>query len=418
MVPKDLHDVIVDVLAKSKTPLTVRQITDKISEERLWYRPKDGKLPPASQVSARVNNYKHLFQRNGIVTLRSSTVVEERIARLTYNLNGWTFPSGPEGKSKAKTSYETKNGYGHEEWLFDFSKIIDGYHYGFLQPINANHAKYIGSTFNIHLYTVNSTTKEKLWIGKLNGVEVIDEITSKKIKAAYQKKGWFSEMKNELKDLKLDERTLDKWKGIYLFNVRFKPEDAEIYPKNTLIKDEDNSITSFHYVLLHVNEELLVVKEADGKFILGRCNPERRFSGKSIKKKIEERVIEYPFIHHELSRALEKTLRASFDEVYAEHDTGFRTSIDMVAVKDKKKNFYEIKTSSDIKACIRQSIGQLLEYCYYPDRQLADKIFIVTQHQIKDKKLSDYMTNIRARLELPIYYMWYDLKNKKIGEII
>lgn len=418
MAQRDLHEVIVDIIKASKKPLTVRQIAETIAEQKLWYRPKDGKFPPATQVSARVNNYNHLFSRNGTVSLRKQPKNEERVARLTYNTSGWISPSGPEGKSKARTSYETKNGYGHEEWLFDFTKIIDGYHYGFLQPINANHDKYKGSTFNIYLYTVNSTTKDKFWVGKINNVEVINEERSREIKRTYQREGWFQEMKGELRDLKLDEKSLDLWQGNYLFNVRFKPEDYEKYPDGTLILTDDNSITSYHYVLLHVNETPKIAQEADEEFVLGRCHPERRFSGKSIKKKVEEKIIEYPFLHHQISKALEETLKTNHNAVYPEHDTGFKTSIDIVAVKGGKKYFYEIKTSHDVKTCIRQGLGQLMEYSYYPNRNLADKVFLVTPHCLKDKKLIDYIETIRKQLRLPFYYMWYDLKNKRIGQII
>lgn len=60
----------------------------------------------------------------------------EKIARICYNDEGWLFPSGRKDKAVNKDSYEQKNGFGHEEWLLDFSKIIDGYHYGFLQPLS------------------------------------------------------------------------------------------------------------------------------------------------------------------------------------------------------------------------------------------------------------------------------------------
>lgn len=418
MKQKDLHDVIVDVLKSSKTPLTARQIADTISEKKLWYRPKDGKFPPATQVSARVDNYKHLFIRNGIITLRNEQICEERIARLAFNKNGWTFPSGPEGKSKAKTSYETKYGYGHEEWLLDFSKTIGGYHYGFLQPINANHTKYKGSIFNVYLYTVNSTSKERFWVGKITNLEVIDEATSYEIKSIYKQRGWYQEMLEELKDLNLDEKSLDKWEGIHLFNVRFKPEDFEKYPEGTIIPKEDLTITSYHYVLLYVYDDPNIVKEADGKFILGQCAPGRRLSKKSITKKIEEMVIEYPIIHHKISRALEKTLKDTYDKVYAEHSTGFKTCIDLVAIRGNKKTFFEIKTCNDPKTCIRQAIGQLLEYSYYPDDKIANDLFIVTPYRLKDDLFISYIKNLRTRLNLPIQYMWYDLKNKKIGQIV
>lgn len=33
-------------------------------------------------------------------------------------------------------SYEVTPGFGHEEWIFDFTKLIDGYKYSFLQALN------------------------------------------------------------------------------------------------------------------------------------------------------------------------------------------------------------------------------------------------------------------------------------------
>jgi hypothetical protein len=343
---------------------------------------------------------------------------EIRIARLTYNQNRWVFPSGPEGKSRAKMSYETTYGYGHEEWLLDLSKLIDGYHYGFLEPINKSRVKYQWKEFDIYLFTVNSTTNEKLWVGKINNLEVIDEETSDRVKKIYERQGWYQEMKNDLKDLELDESRMDKWPGIHLFNIRFEPADFERFPDNTLIAPDDPSISSYHYVLLHAKNIPKIEQVSDGKFVLGRCNPERRFRGKSIKKKIEEKTIEYPFIHHKISVALEESLKQQFDDVYAEHATGFKTSIDLVAVKGRKITFYEIKTSLDIRTCIRHAIGQLMQYSYFPTKKIAKELVIVTPYELKDANTINYIKHLRESVGLPIRYMFYDLPNKKIAQVI
>jgi hypothetical protein len=342
---------------------------------------------------------------------------ETGISRLTFNTNGWQYPSGFYGKSKT-TSYEKSNGYGHEEWLFDFTKLIDGYHYGFLQPINKYFQKYCGNIYSFFLYTMNSKTNEKLWVGKLNNVEVIDKKISEKVKAIYVRKGWYEDMKEDLQKLGLKKDSLDQWPGLDLFNVRFIPDDFEKFPDKTLVSEDDKSISSYYYTLLHLKNEPKIAKNNDGKFILGRYNPTRRFLGKSIIKKFEEKLIEFPLLHHQISIALEQTLKKEFDEVYAEHQTGFNTSVDLVAVKGKKNFFYEIKTYNDSRTCIRQAIGQLLEYSYFPNQKLADEIFIVTPHKITNKNTIDYLKNLRENIGLPIRYMCYDLEQKKILQTI
>jgi len=343
--------------------------------------------------------------------------VLDKIARLTYNSNDWQYPSGSVGKSKTD-SYENQFGYGHEEWLFDFTKLIKGYKHGFLQPINKYFDKYAGETFNIYLYTINAKTKEKFWIGKLNNVEVLTRVESDKIFGEYEKKGWIQDMRNDLLNLKLSTKGLGDYKGSGLFNVRFKPSDFERYPDKTLITKNETSITSFYYILLNMDNKPLIEQTADGKFILGRCNPSSRHSKTTIKKRFVEKTIEYPFIHHEISKGLEQFLKRDYDNVYAENQTGFKTSIDLVATKGKLTYFYEIKTYNDVRTCIRQAIGQLFEYSYFPDKQLADKIFIVTPHLIADKNLIAYIKTLQDKVNLPISYMCYDMEKKQVTQTI
>ena len=50
---------------------------------------------------------------------------------------------------------KTRQGFGHEEWLLDDSRIYesDSYHYAFLKPMNVDSGKHIGMEYDIHLFT-------------------------------------------------------------------------------------------------------------------------------------------------------------------------------------------------------------------------------------------------------------------------
>lgn len=343
---------------------------------------------------------------------------EMRIARMVYNENGWQYPSEWKGKSKSKDSYETQNGFGHEEWLLDTTKNIDGYHYGFLEPIHKNRSKYEGQIFDLFLFTVNSETKERFWIGKLDNAEIIAAKKSEEIKQVYKRKGWLNEMKSDLEKLEIDSSNLDKWDGGNLFNVRFKPEDFTPYPSGTLISENDNSITSYHYILLHLHKTPSIEDEANSVFRLGDCRPESRSNATTLKKKYEEKYIEYPYLHHQISFALEQVLRKDFDKVFAEHRTGNSTYIDLVAERKGKLSFYEIKTHNNVMTCIRMAIGRLLEYTCYPEQKLAEKIYIVTPHRIKDKRIIKYLTFLRDSMGLPLHYMCFDVDSNSIVQEI
>lgn len=94
--------------------------------------------------------------------------------------------------------------------------------------------------------------------------------------------------------------------------------------------------------------------------------------------------------------------------IYGEENVGTEinlngTSIDLV-VKDKGVYyFYEIKTASTAKACIRQALGQILEYSYWPGNQQAEKLIVVGAPSL-DKDTTKYIEYLRNKFNLPIEY--------------
>lgn len=94
--------------------------------------------------------------------------------------------------------------------------------------------------------------------------------------------------------------------------------------------------------------------------------------------------------------------------IYGEENVGTEinlngTSIDLV-VKDKGVYyFYEIKTASTAKACIRQALGQILEYSYWPGNQKAEKLVVVGAPSL-DKDTTKYIEYLRNKFNLPIEY--------------
>ena len=49
-----------------------------------------------------------------------------------------------------KTSYVVEAGFGHEEWLFNFAWLIDGFHCAFLQPVNRSFKTVTGNPVNFN----------------------------------------------------------------------------------------------------------------------------------------------------------------------------------------------------------------------------------------------------------------------------
>ncbi len=181
----------------------------------------------------------------------------EKIARICWNTNDWKYPSGPDGKSRSVGTHENDNGFGHEEWLLDETKVIDGYNYGYIQAINTDSNKHVGKCYDIHLFTI-SPDKQKQYAGCIHNAIGLSRDESKQIYEKYKKLGWIEKMKSDIKD---GGGKVGALKPEFLVNVMFKLDEAVInYGKMPIIKK--NSL-GHRYNLMN--------KEGKIKFEHDRC---------------------------------------------------------------------------------------------------------------------------------------------------
>lgn len=110
--------------------------------------------------------------------------------------------------------------------------------------------------------------------------------------------------------------------------------------------------------------------------------------------------------HNELQLALFKMLATKYgaQNVGTEISTGNGTRIDVVVRQSTGYWFYEIKTFHSPRACIRDAIGQLLEYSHWPTGMSACKLIVVGENEI-DGDGTAYLADLKQTYKLPIEYM-------------
>ena len=335
-------------------------------------------------------------------------IIESKIARICWNTNSWSEPSGRIGKSKNKNSYEYIYGFGHEEWLFDFNVTLNGYHYAFLQSINSHWDIYINKIFNISLYSINSETGEKWWIGEIENVQVIDMEESRTISQYYESKGWKNDMINQLNSLSLNS---DNFRDTeMLFNIRFKPEDARnILNEPKLISKDDALIRSFYYSsLLSKNSEPLL-HSFNEVFAPGH-NPSKR----SFNSTYSEQSRKIDKKHALIQDMCYEQLVKEYGEMNVETEYGlnYGAKVDIVC-RDSKASlvFFEIKTDYIPRVSIRNSLSQLLEYSIYGAKNRASKLIIISQSDLDIKDI-EYLKRLRELIRIPVFYRKIDIKRK------
>ncbi len=338
----------------------------------------------------------------------------EKISRICYNDEGWLFPSGRKDKAVNKDSYEQKNGFGHEEWLLDFSKIIDGYHYGFLQPLNGYH--HAGNTYDIHLffYTQNAG---KVYIGCIKNAECIDEDEAKRVLSIYKKKKWYDEMLTTVANVPADPNLLRK-ESHQIFNVRFKIKDFVDYTSNPKhISQEDPSTRGLYYKLMDkrgdfvFDESFGAISHPTKRSKTRERKPAEFKSENAVHGGVYERVSYNP-IHNKVQNSIRNLLLSSreYTDVIEE-----KNYVDLTAKhKSGETHFFEIKTNT-ARLSIREALGQILEYSDYPDDIRASRLIIVSVKPL-DESDRRYMKHLREKYHIPVWYRHYSLDTNSLGE--
>lgn len=338
--------------------------------------------------------------------------VESKIARICWNVFNWQRPSGKEAKSKNEDSHEAREGYGHEEWLLDTSKILNGYHYGFIQCFN-NKKDFSGSTFNLSLFTINGKTKERFWVGEINNLEVISRDSSIAIYKEYEKQGWVAEMASQLKSVSIDPVTFLNTPPEIFFNVRFKQSDLKLLDIPLKFSRKDGAVLSTYYSTLLNKKQEPELEGAINKpfeFIPGHTKGKEQTTGEYGKRKGD-----IDLFHNRMQTNVYNQFvnEFGFSNVGTEQNAIGGTKIDLILKIKTKYWFYEFKTSNSIKACIREALPQLLEYTYWHKKSDVEKLIISSQNEINDEAQS-YLNLLRDEFKIPVYYQRY---NSETGTI-
>ncbi|WP_426491286.1 hypothetical protein [Hymenobacter sp. 102] len=341
---------------------------------------------------------------------------KNKLARVCWNTLGWQRPSGPVGKSTTATSHESGHvaGFGAEEWLFDYERLIDGYHYGFLQALNSvnEEATHAGRSFNIRLFTRNDATKEYYYVGRLMNAHVLTKQEREKAERVYLRNGWRDDMQQEIVEA---GGTGNIEMGSYApgpFNVRFRPEDVE-RPDTAdgleLIDDISEWTASVRYKLFNDYRKPPVKsksKEEKGAHVIFKDKPEKRKATRQ--RQTQGKQIELAGLHDKVQDQLFTWLKQKYagqtisSEAFIEP---YGTRIDVVRKRpDGSLVFYEVKVYPHIKACVREALGQLLEYAHWTSNDLSRELVIVSFHPTTPE-VEEYLKKLEVTYKLPLSYL-------------
>lgn len=332
--------------------------------------------------------------------------MEDKISKICWNSEGWKFPSGSQGKSVASTSFEAEYGYGHEEWLFDKSRIVSGYHHAFLQTLNLKSDRHVGKTYNIYLYTI--TGNIKYFVGQIKNANCISKDESSDIYKIYKQKGWLKEMVKEIEKAGADPTPFTKTPPHRFFNVKFEFGDIVTPEEIEEISDKDINITTTRYKLLPKVKDIKIVTD------IFEDESEGRLKNTKKRKRMYKADSFFDPYHDKVQNALCRLLRNSYKNEYKKVDIE-KNRVDIKAkTLSDTWHYFEIKTDNP-KLSIRNAFGQILEYSYWPDLERAEKLIIVSDNP-PDLEAKKYLDHIRKKFNIPVFYRFFNMETNVLSE--
>ena len=126
---------------------------------------------------------------------------------------------------------------------------------------------------------------------------------------------------------------------------------------------------------------------------------------KAARATLAQKELDLDLRHNLLQETLYQRLAFKYgtDNIRTEQPSGVGTQIDVVVKMEHEYWFYEIKTALTPRACLREAIGQLLEYGFWPGAKEPSRFIVVGEGPI-DEDGQKYLHRLRKRFSLPIEY--------------
>lgn len=274
-------------------------------------------------------------------------------ARICWNTHGWSKPAGVAKQAEATAGFVGKHGFGHEEWLFNFAWLIDGWHYGFIQGFNSSavRQRHQETAVSVRLYSISpKPIRARLWIGDILECHVLSAEQAAVAVEAHRE--WIEDMRGQLQAVQADDSPLSNTDPLKIFNVRFKPARCVIHPEPIELPRDDPVWRFNRYTLVGASSV--------------RKNKPRRFKRVLTKSELPVPIPETNCrlidpVHNRLQNHMANALRSRYPEAEVQLES---QRVDVRVDFLDETHLIELKTISPVTRSIDEGLGQLLRYAF------------------------------------------------------
>lgn len=315
------------------------------------------------------------------------------LQRLCWNTNGWR---GPTGEMYGKEdSYVGQNGFGHEEWNLNVSDVLEGKAFGYTYYSPPEHSDLIGKSHDIFFFAINAA-KERVLVGHYERAAFLGRDERKELKNKFEKSDILEKRVEELLALGLPSiKTTKEARRLLLdqfaANIVVNPRDVHSFGSPVVLSAEMLKGSEPKYLSRYTKPVFITSRPAlprrkpgAGKNPFSDSNQELLEDAYLRFTKAQQKVVFR--VHNQLSNRFRKWLRG-----VGAIDISAESKFVDVQCKFKGKHcLFELKTSyqQTTKHAIRDAIGQIFEYSFFPGRNQPNFSAVVLDTEPTDDEMA------------------------------
>ena len=220
-------------------------------------------------------------------------------------------------------------------------------------------------------------------------------------------------MRDDVSSVQGNVAALSKPSARTIANIKFRPEDVELFDPMLRVseshKHKISKISRYHPFNWDDGDFPITTNQPSTH---GKKDP-RRAENERIRAAQKGSTVDPR--HVRLQNRLYDYLRKEHGEgnVHYEQDN----VVDLAVENPNGSTFYEIKMETTAKRCIRQAMGQLMEYSHYPECRKADKLVVVGDAPPTNEDRL-YLEFLRREYRMPISYSCFHWDSCALQEAV
>jgi hypothetical protein len=301
------------------------------------------------------------------------------LQRLCWNTNGWREPSG---KVEGEGSNAGRWGFGHEEWNFNVAQPINGQVHGYLRYQPSPGARGWWEPHDIYFFTMEPATKRRLLVGAYYGARFLRPEELAAVLAEVKATGLLAQRVNEVlavERIELPQQEVEKLlDDPTALRVAVPPGGVRVFDPRELTIDDTGGVDPRH--LNRVSTPKILDEPPGARFVAPQPAD---LPGETGLLPTTAYVRYTPFQMRLVERrhnALSNRFRSWLNEAGAEGVVGEVSDVDVRCRIGQQRCLFELKIvfqQPSTRFALREALGQLLDYSYYPGREAVDAQVIV-----------------------------------------